>query len=1016
MKELRNGYFDPIYNKPENVGKVDSNEVKDGFNFKISLNLKFRALRFLNSYLQNWKILTKFSIAYFISFALCLITTTGDWLGDNRMFLPLAVLIHHPVHSVGVQFEMTVQSIIGLATGLAWSSLALFISVSTQPTRNHQGGILAGSLFIGLFLMGWFKGYMIRLYYLLLTSGLVLIYLSTCLILDDPTVHWKNCWNIAIPYLFGVLISLVVSLCYFPVLGPQRLMESILENTNSIKELLITFTQMDTMPNKEEIVKLQNTMVNHTLLLSENFREFLSGLKLSRFDQEDLKRIRNHLNLVVSPLRVIPFQSNLYFKDVSTDDQTPLTSNSRGPNSTLISNNPSGVATPVPRSQVPSSLYFHPKINQGKEFVYVFIMNERFASPMMKPLSQMIECISESESLLSIFMDSSSSKEIKQRALTSLNNSKHVLKRKIHQLDITYRKFSKSEYFCHALLEQEQVINIFLFLRYARQASVGLISLSEAITKACENSSVFNRPSWPNYPLKRSLRRLPEQCLRDQGADSIFHYLESKFDVDDAFERIYNLNTSRNNQHHHQFDHDDDDSDKKKTRTIRAIDRNDFNFQSTKNKYRFKLWALTKILGDYQTKYAFKISVCVLFLSLPSWLQGSWTWYYRYNCYWCPLVLYFLLSPRNSNTWNNLFLRVTSWLVGSFWAWAANEAGKSSHTVVIGIFAAIFVFFFAHFFLIDAHPRSGLIGLLSFTIVSLSTFIGTGGSNEGIWKHSWITSLSIFVAILTSVLSNWLVWPFVAKNEIYNSCSSLLSHIGQSYQSVSERYLYRDENDDPTDLTLELANIREIRMSQNLVANEELLERAIKEHDITHSFKSTALKDLLNSCHVILENLIEARMSSIYFHIWEQDEDERTTRELLSLRRDSISTVIYILYMLSNSVRTRTKIPRYLPSAISVRKKLYDLISELELSKQENRYANENIAEQLNKKLSEVQIKGSKSNEDTEDENDEKSYMKMHWREVHGMAFARAFTSITGEVENIVMICKELVGEEGLLD
>jgi hypothetical protein len=42
--------------------------------------------------------------------------------------------------------------------------------------------------------------------------------------------------------------------------------------------------------------------------------------------------------------------------------------------------------------------------------------------------------------------------------------------------------------------------------------------------------------------------------------------------------------------------------------------------------------------------------------------------------------------------------------------------------------------------------------------------------------------------------------------------------------------------------------------------------------------------------------------------------------------------------------------------------------------------------------------------------------MKMHWREVHGMAFARAFTSITGEVENIVMICKELVGEEGLLD
>lgn len=1010
MKELRDGYFDPIYTKPEKLPKRD---IDLNFRKKFSWGFNHSLNSYIKSYTKNWIILSKFSIGFIISYILCLINKSGNWFGDYRVFLPIATLIHHPVHAVGTQIEMTIQSITGLAIGLGWSSLALYISTATQPTRNHQGGILFGSLFLGLFVMGWFKGYMIRFYYMLLTSGIVLIFLSTNLYLVDSTIVWKNCWNIAIPYLFGLLVSLFVSIVYFPYLGSVSLMDSITETTSSITNLLNMFTKIDTLSSKDDIINLQNEAVNSTLKLSENFREFLSSFKFSSFDQEDLKEIRNHLNFVVSPLRVIPFQTNIYFKDILENPSSLTTqTNTHIPNSNIMSAAVSGISTPIPRTHMPLNLHLHPKYNEGKEFVYVSIMNDTFSKPMIKLLLQMIESIENIEKSLKIYSKEFTNHDLKLKSLENLSNSKKLLKKKMYQLDLSYRKFSRSEYFCRALLEQEQVINIFLFLRYSRQSSVGVISLIDVVIKSCKNVSNHPKFTLPNYPLQRSLRRLTEQCLRDQGADSIFRYLESKMDVDGAFERIYNLNTSRNKHQHLKTDKSENQNE---TKTIRAIDHHDFNFHSTKNKYQFKLWEFSTLLLSYQSKYAFKVSFAVIFLSLPSWLKVSWNWYYTYNCYWCPILVYYFLSPRNSGTWINLILRLICCILGCFWGWLSNEAGKFSSKVVIGIFAGIFVIVFSHFFLVDAHPRSSLIGLLSFTIISLHVNVSLEKSTESIWKHAWILSIALIISILTSIFSNWLIWPFIAKNEIYSSYSSLIGHIAQSYQSVSERYLYRDENDDPTDLTLELANIREVRMSQNLVANKELLERAVKEHDFRHDFNPKILNELLNSCHSVLENLIEARMSSIYFHVWEQDEDEATTRELLSLRRDSISTVIYLLYIVSNSIRTKSKIPKYLPSAISIRKKLFNLISKLELTRKEHEPKSNNILDQLNEKLAAVQSSRDNEHNDTDNEKEE-SYTKIHWKEVHGMAFARAFTSITKEVEEIVRLCKELLGEEELFD
>ena len=91
--------------------------------------------------------------------------------------------------------------------------------------------------------------------------------------------------------------------------------------------------------------------------------------------------------------------------------------------------------------------------------------------------------------------------------------------------------------------------------------------------------------------------------------------------------------------------------------------------------------------------------------------------------------------------------------------------------------------------------------------------------------------------------------------------SSLLAHLGQSYQTVADRYLYRDADDAPTDLTFAFSHIREVRLTQSLEAIRELLKKARHEPIIISNFNPEKYASLINSCQFLLSKIIEATPS-----------------------------------------------------------------------------------------------------------------------------------------------------------
>lgn len=1014
LEELRDGFFDPVYTKPEKTLLDDDVDDEISHPAGVHAGLKelggSKPMQRLVAGLKSQRLsIFKYFVAFFASLVICVIRPSGRWVGHQyRYFLPIAVLLHHPVRNIGVQLEMTLASISGGALGMGWSALAWYISVATKPAANHQGGILFASLTLALLWIIWVRELYQRLLYFTMSFSIAIIFLHNAdLVSSKHDLQWKIFWDFGISYLFGMLLSLVVCVLVDPHSGNAELIDQYSDSITSMKQFLLALVDKEKVSDESELLHLQKKMINSISVgLSEGYREFANQWTISKFNKDKLKELRNSLTSFVSPLRVLPISHKLLdkteleklFQQLNNPKRDPDLAKNLDESATPEAETPmvhSGSVTPSPRGQgtLPKGLALDNEL-------YLSVLRSSFSKETFSLILEMVCVLENMTNALQKFETAKLNFKNLEELDSTFAHSLQRLKRKIYKLDVCYKNFTKSEFFCKELLADADCVDVFLFIRYLRNAAKHLVPTVEK----CQSlgSDIKWRVIPLHYPLHRALIRLPRQCALDEGAGNILHYFETKRDVDDIFESVYNSYTSR-----HKYTRGE--NDKKAGVSVRAIDHKDFNFHTTDNKWRFRLWKLSSALVGPEMKWTLKVVFVIIFFSLPGWIPESHSWYGKYQCLWTPLTFLLLAHRKHSGKWDTMVMRLGCALVGIFWGWAANQSRHFGSPYVICTFGGLFAALFAVNIFVYGNTKSSFTALLCFVVIVLEPY-GKGQSSLNtaeIWKNTWVTGLSFIIAILASVPVNWVVWSFKARTELRLSVSSLLSHISQSYQSVTDRYLYRDLNDAPTELTLALSHIREIRLTQSALAVRGLLTKARNEMAFISNFSPTKYERLLDASDFLLEKIIEARISGTFFEIWNEDPDNETTRALLSLRRDSVSSVIFVFYILSNCFRSKNKVPLYLPNPMLSRKKLYDFLSEFQQKRTHTQPLKHE--EQIASQRSSLEKKLFKSHAQT---NEFEDYEKSHWTEIHGMAFARAFTDITEALQVVVSCSKDILGEE----
>lgn len=161
---------------------------------------------------------------------------------------------------------------------------------------------------------------------------------------------------------------------------------------------------------------------------------------------------------------------------------------------------------------------------------------------------------------------------------------------------------------------------------------------------------------------------------------------------------------------------------------------------------------------------------------------------------------------------------------------------------------------------------------------------------------------------------------------------------------------------------------------------------------------------LIDACERFFEYVVTIRQSSLFYHPHFVGNDSEAAADLLGCRRDAIAAVLTNLYVLSGALRSRRPVPvsqrvdfaisftqltvdytqRYLPNAAVARRRLIELMSELD---------KEHVA--------------------SGNYRSEEKRLEMKVSQIYSHSFHESLTGCVEQLDQLAKYTKLIVGEQG---
>ncbi|KAL8719718.1 MAG: hypothetical protein Q9225_003318 [Loekoesia sp. 1 TL-2023] len=956
IQELRDGFFDAVFHRPlprdrqEMMSKA-LETLPLALQTHHPLSLKYfapsqwsklkdfvRDVTIKRSSIKLYKSLLGFLIAYIV----CLVPASRHWLGPYNYVLPISALLNHPGRPIGSQVDGTILTIVGTAAGLGWGSLALYVSTSTSTAQRGYGGVLATFLVLFTVTVAWLRCTLMRLYQAVISAGIAVCYIS--LADTSEIVGWKKVFNYGIPWVLGQAICLVVSVAIMPDSGARSLTLAFQEALNTIRASLI-------FPRKDALIYRRN-LSWHFVGLSTAVRDFTIEISISRLDPEDIRLVRNLVQSVIRAL--LPIKTDTRLFDILRYGKTHETSG------TVTSQEEITERNPLEESRPP----------------ILQLIARHLAGPTESLISTIVTCIEDCNAIIT---------DLGSQRSSNLSHNPHGLSESLRLLSASIDFFDEADaaliadpMFPSKASTLPEVVSLFLFVHPLRQAADNVKALSEKILQMQQCGRGW-KIQLPSYPLHKQLNRTNAQVRHDRGGLTAGFYFRTKTQLDRTMADLQSrpfIPTSR---------HDasgaagakapiaDDAGHQKTTASGPNL------AQPEPETFRFKMWIILHRMQGFESRFAFKVVLVTTLLSVPAWLEQSRGWWNTYESWWTVVTVWLMTHPRVSGTFQDLAARLICVALGAVWGGLAYTA-RSGNPYVMAVFAVVFMIPMMYRYTQSAHPRSGVIGCISFTVVSLSTL--TNGGRPSTVTIAWTRGLAFAVAILASILTNWIMWPFIARHELRKSLSAMMLHLAILYRGVVSKYIYYDKGHEPRSQDIERSEMLEGRLREGFVRIRQLMELTRHEIRLRAPFDPLPYSALIEACERFFEHLVEVRQSSLYFQPSLRITSPEANKGLISYRRDAVAVILMNLYILAAALRARQPVPLYMPSAAAARKKLID-------------------------KMEEVEAKQATQNPVLDGKEGRR------WADVYRFAFSSALTDIVEQLQQLQKYTREITGEAG---
>ena len=175
---------------------------------------------------------------------------------------------------------------------------------------------------------------------------------------------------------------------------------------------------------------------------------------------------------------------------------------------------------------------------------------------------------------------------------------------------------------------------------------------------------------------------------------------------------------------------------------------------------------------------------------------------------------------RVGGNFQDLVTRAFCAFLGAVWGGLSYAAGNGN-PYVMAVFAAIFMLPMIYRYTQSSHPRSGIMGCISFIVVSLSAKTSEGFPS--IVQIAWTRGLAFVVGIVAAVTVNWVLWPFVARHELRKALSAMMIYSSVIYRGVVAQYVYYEEGAEPGKEEIEQSEMMEGRLREGFVRIRQLM-------------------------------------------------------------------------------------------------------------------------------------------------------------------------------------------------
>ena len=928
VEELRDGFFDALFFKPP---RTDHDDLMRDAERTLPVALqKKHPLSPSNFLPKQWHgiksvfrsvtttragiKLTKSFLGFFIAYILCLIPVIRQWLGRYSYIMVLSAILNHPGRTVGAQLDGAFLTIVGTASGLGWGAFALWVSDSTGPARRGYGGIIAAFLVIFMGTIAALRSYFIRLYQPVICAGIAVSY--TCLADTSEAVDWHKLFSYGIPWLFGQALCLLICCTVLPDAGARPLAVALHDSFGVMQQGLA-------LPHPDDIMlhrQLAWTFVN----LSQAYRDLTLDLSITRFRPADVMALRNLMQAVIRSLLSLKMDTQL-FDDSEDSPSRPVTpepepTRRRGTFSKILSkaeSNPSQTlqsSLGIPQGENDAVVDINGPKRPGirrtnTELQAAQLVSDKLADPTSELLSCMRAGLSRCDAVL---MDMSGHRMFlgpPKSVSSDIPGALTRIRKSMIKYDEEEDKLMEDPRLPPTYSDHPEVVELFLFVHPIRQTASSIEALLVKV-----NEMQQRRQGWriylPSYPWAKSMQRTNAQVRHDRGGVTAGFYFRSQSQLAKTMKGMANVykplpreNLAPKYPKEEEVIRTDsmgkyeEEEDVAMSKTSQA---------SKKKKFRYKLWLVLHRLQGFETRFALKVAITTSLLSIPAWLTQSRGWWNENESWWAVVTVWVMSHPRVGGNFQDLVTRALCGILGAVWGGLAYGA-DNGNPYIMAVFAAIFMIPMIYRYTQSSHPRSGIVGCISFVVVSLGAKAADGFPSPT--QIAWTRGLAFVIGIVTAVVINWILWPFVARHELRKALSAMMIYSSIIYRGVVAKYVYYEEGEEPQETDVQRSEMLEGRLREGFVRIRQLLALTRHEIRLRGPFNPLPYSALINGCEHFFEYLVAVRQSSLFFHPRFMSDNEQAVESLLAYRRDAVAAILMNLYVLAGALRGDRKVP-----------------------------------------------------------------------------------------------------------